>query len=291
MQLGYARYACSGKLDLNLRATNVIPRWNSTSLTIEWLIGQGAQAGQVSGRVTDGLWSSPLSGGRASGNSPYAGQYTVVFPGLVDDSHIPAGDGYAILSVGVDGTATMNGTLADGSRFGQTAMVTDDGDWPVYVSLYSARGVVVSWLSFADLSGSDVSGALVWIKRAGVSTTSYAAGFTNETKAVGSRYRAPAAAGKALDLSSAAVQFLGGELRADFANAVSMNPGSSVVNLSPNALTLGISTGQGTFAGQVTDPGTGVTHDFGGVVLQKPNAGYGFMTGGNASSRVIFAAP
>jgi hypothetical protein len=32
-------------------------------------------------------------------------------------------------------------------------------------------------------------------------------------------------------------------------------------------------------------------YSFGGVVLQKQNAGYGFMAGVNASSRVIFAAP
>ena len=69
------------------------------------------------------------------------------------------------------------------------------------------------------------------------------------------------------------------------------NAGSQVVNLSPNAMTLGIATGSGMFAGQVVDPATGVTHNFGGVVLQKQNAGYGFMTGINASSRVVLAAP
>ncbi len=291
LQSGYTRHAISGKLDLGLRATNVIARWNSTPLTVELLIGQGDLAGEISGRVTDGGWTSVLSGGRTTGNSIYAGKYTLVIPGSVGDPHIPAGDGYATLSVGVDGTATMNGTLADGTQFMQSAMVTDDGDWPVYVSLYSAKGAVVSWMRFANLSGSDVSGPLVWIKQAGASVASHPAGFTNETKAVGSLFVVPPATGKALNLSAAGVDFSGGDLSANFSNQVSVNAGSLVVNLSPNILTLTISPTLGSFTGQVAVAGSGAMHPFAGVVLQKPNVGYGFLTGDRSSSRVVIAAP
>jgi hypothetical protein len=291
VQQGYTRFAFSGKLDLNLRGTNVITRYGSTSLTLELVIGQGAQAGQAYGRVTDGVWSSPSTGGRATGNSPYAGDYTVVIPGLVGDTQIPAGDGYATLHVGADGMATMSGMLADGSQFMQSAYVTDNGDWPVYVSLYSAKGAVVSWLNFANLASSDVSGDLVWIKQAGASATSYPAGFISDTKAVGSRYTAPTAQEKAVNLSSAVVSFSGGELAVNFNNAVSVNIGSQVVNLSPNAMTFAFVTAQGTFSGQVQNPADGGIHNFSGVVLQKQSAGYGFMTSGSTSSRVVLAAP
>ena len=71
---------------------------------------------------------------------------------------------------------------------------------------------------------------------------------------------------------------------------MSVNAGSQVVNLSPNQLTLNITTGVGSFTGQVAEPGTGLLHTFGGVVLQKQNAGFGFMSGGT-SSRVVLAAP
>ncbi len=291
VQLGFARYSFSGKLDLNLRATNVITRYMGTPLTVELRIGQDAQAGQAYGRVTDGVWSSPLTGGRSTGSSAFAGDYTVVIPGLVGDSQIPAGDGYATLHVGTDGMATMNGTLADGSQFVQSAYVTDEGDWPVYVSLYAAKGVVVSWMTFANLANSDVSGNLVWIKQAGASTTSYPAGFTSETKAVGSLYTAPTAPEKAVNLSGAVVSFSGGQLASSFNNVVSVNAGSQVVNLSPNALSFNITTSLGTFSGTVQNPVSGITHNFGGVILQKQNAGYGATTGANASSRVVLAAP
>ena len=291
VQLGFARYAFSGKLDVNLRTTNVISRSGSRALTVELQAGQGAQAGQVFGRVTDGVWVSTLTGGRAGGNSTHAGDYTVVIPGLVGDAQIPAGDGYATLHVDTDGLATMNGSLADGSKFMQSAYVTDDGDWPVYVSLYGAKGALISWLTFADLTGSDVSGDLVWIKQAAASASSYPAGFVSPTKAVGSLYTTPAASGKAVNLSSAVVSFSGGELSANFNNSVSVNAGSQVVNLSANAMTLNFTTGSGVFAGQVKDPSDGSTHSFGGVVLQKQNAGYGMMSGSSASSRVVLSAP
>jgi hypothetical protein len=287
VQIGYSRYAFSGKLDLNLRATNVISRWNSASLTVEVLV----VGGQVSGRVTDGTWNAPLAGGRAAGTSPFAGDYTVVMPGLVGDSRLPAGDSFGTMTVGSDGLATLTGTLADGTMFAQSAYVTADGDWPLYVSLYVGRGAIVSWLTFTNLTTSDVNGTFVWIKPAGVSATSYPLGFTNETKAVGSLYTEPNVAGKALNLSSASVRFTGGDLGAGFTNAVSVNAGSQVVNLSPNQMTFTIATPAGTFGGQIHEPGTAALHNFSGVVLQKQDAAFGFMTGTTASSRVVLAAP
>ena len=108
---------------------------------------------------------------------------------------------------------------------------------------------------------------------------------------MGSRYAAPTGQGKAINLSAAAVNFSGGTIASAFNNAVSVNAGSQVVNLSPNAMTLTISTASGAFTGQVTEPGVGTVRKFGGVVLQKQNAGFGCTSGTATSSRVIFAAP
>ncbi len=291
LQIGYARYSFSGKLSVDLSATNVITRWNGTPMNLSIRLGQGSEAGQIAGDVSDGVWSSSLAGGRTTTNSLFAGDYTVVIPGVTGSAQIPAGDSYATLHVAADGLATMNGTLADGSQFMQSAYITEQGDWPMYVSLYAAKGAVVSWIHFADLSNSDLRGTLVWIKEAGASATSYPNGFINETEAVGSRYAAPTGQGKAINLSAAAVNFSGGTIASAFNNAVSVNAGSQVVNLSPNAMTLTISTASGAFTGQVTEPGVGTVRKFGGVVLQKQNAGFGCTSGTATSSRVIFAAP
>jgi hypothetical protein len=161
----------------------------------------------------------------------------------------------------------------------------------MYVSLYVGKGSVMSWLTFTNLSTSDVSGNLVWTKLAGASPTSYPLGFTNGTKVVGSVYVMPLDLGKALNLSGAVVSFSGGNVTTPFNNVVSVNAGSQVVNLSPNAMNLQITKNTGLFAGTVQDPASGQTYAFGGVVLQKQNAGYGTMTGSTLASRVVLAAP
>ena len=291
LQIGTTRVPFSGTLDANLTATNVIARSGSSALTVELRVGQGSEAGQIFGLVTDGVWSSPLSGGRCAATSPLAGDYTIVILGTAGNAARPAGDGYATLHVAADGLGTMSGTLADGTRFSQSAYVTEDGDWPLFASSYSGKGAVVSWLAFANLSTSDLNGTLAWIKQAGASATSFPLGFTNSLNAIGSIYVAPAAGGKVLNLSGAVLNFSGGSLITGFNNVVSVNAGSQVVNLSPNEMVMTVMNAVGSFTGQVREPGTGALHMYGGVVLQKQNAGYGTMTGVPAGSRVVFAAP
>jgi hypothetical protein len=70
-----------------------------------------------------------------------------------------------------------------------------------------------------------------------------------------------------------------------------MNAGSQVVNLSPNQLTFTITPAVGTFSGQVAEPGSGLVRTFGGVLVQKQYAGFGFTTGTPASSQVYLVAP
>jgi hypothetical protein len=260
-------------------------------LTIELHIGQNAESGQISGRVTDGVWSSLLAGGRAATATSLAGDYTVVIPGNVNDSSLPAGDGYATLHIAADGLGTMNGILGDGARFSQSAYVTADGDWPLFASAYTGKGAIMSWVSFTNLATSDLNGTVVWIKQAGVSATSFPLGFTNGTKAIGAIYTSPDAIGKAINLSGAVVTYAGGSLPANFSNVISVNSGSQVVNLSPNEMVMTIMTSVGSFTGQVREPGSGALHMYGGVILQKQTAGFGTMTGVPAGSRVVFAAP
>lgn len=289
--IGTTRLSFSGTLNGSFTATNLIARSGSTPLTVEIQIGQGTEAGLITGRVTDGVWSAPLSGGRGTSQSRFAGDYTVVIPGTAGNPGLPAGDGYATLHVSIDGLGTMNGITADGGRFSQSSYVTDDGDWPLYASLYYGKGVIVSWLSFTNLTASDLNGTLVWIKQSAASATIFPLGFTNSTKAIGSIYVAPAVGGKALNLTGAIISFSGGSLSPSFSNVVSVNANSQVVNLSANEMVTSIVNAVGSFTGQIREPGTGVLHMYGGVILQKQNAGYGTMTGIPAGSRVVFAAP
>jgi hypothetical protein len=86
--------------------------------------------------------------------------------------------------------------------------------------------------------------------------------------------------------TNATVFFSGGNLTEDFANAITLGLSSRVTNLSSNHLTLNFILPRGTYSGAVVDPATGRSKTFQGAVLQKPNKGYGFLTGTNQTSRV-----
>ena len=290
IQIGANRYSFSGTLDTNLNTTVTIPRSGFAPLTVTLHVGQASEAGQIVGQVTDGSWISNLSGGRKPAvTSAFAGDYTLVIPGSSVDPSLPAGDGFATLHVANDGLASLSGTLADGTRFTHSAFVTEDGDWPLYSSIYSSKGALVSWLTFSNLLSSDLNGTLVWIKQANASAISYPLGFTNFPTVVGSIYVPPAVGGKAVNLASASLSFRGGTLGNGFTNAISFNAGSQIVNLSPNEMATTIQTSTGHFVGQVREPSNGKLHTFSGVILQKQNAGFGTMINFPAVSRAVLS--
>jgi hypothetical protein len=296
LQIGAKRYGFSGKLDAQYLATNkfiLYPRTNA--LTLELQIGKGGQADRIFGRVTDGVWVSTLSGDRAVFNSrtnraPYAGKYTVRIPGQDNDPSVPMGDGFGTVRVDDSGRVSFVGALADGTRVSQGVPLSKHGFWPLYVSLYSGKGSVISWLAITNRATDDLNGTLSWIKPVDVRARYYPGGFTNQSAVVGSFYIPPlGVTNHVLNLTNAEVAFSGGNLIADFTNSVALGPNSRVINLSSNRLTMSFSLSTGTFRGSAMDRSTGRSMPYSGAVLQKLNAGYGFLPGTNQSSRVVLA--
>jgi hypothetical protein len=292
LQLGTNRFAFAGQLDLQLQATNVIRLSATNALSLQLRVGGADQLDQISGRLTDGFWVSTLSGDRAGFNSrtnpaPYAGSYTLILPGQDGDPSLPRGDGFGTVQVSSNGLATFAGTLADGTAVSQSAPLSRQGLWPLYVPLYSGRGSLLSWLAFTNQPNDDFHGLLSWIKPANPAARCYPDGFTNLCQALGSAYRRPATStNHVLNLTNAYLVFSGGNLVADFTNSVALGLNSQITNLSSNQLTLSFSLFTGTFKGSATDPATGKALPFSGAVFQKQNAAYGFLLGTNQSSRV-----
>ncbi|MBI3853350.1 MAG: tandem-95 repeat protein [Verrucomicrobia bacterium] len=294
LQMGANRYAFSGQLNLQGQATNHILRPTANPLTVELQIGTGSQADQVFGRVTDGTWVSPLLGNRdvfssRTNPAPYAGSYTLRIPGQDNNPSVPTGDGFGTVRVDTKGRAKFVGVLADGTKVSQSVSVSRHGLWPLYVALYSGQGSAVSWLTFTNQPNSDLSGAFSWIKPAGIAPY-YPNGFSHECQAVGSLFVAPVGITQhILNLTDASVLFSGGNLAADFTNLVTLEQNSRVSNRSSNPLTMSFSLTTGTFKGTAVDPASGASLKFSGVVLQKVNAGCGFLLGTSQSSRVVLA--
>ena len=201
---------------------------------------------------------------------------------------LPAGDGYATLAVDLAGKVTLIGSLADSTPLLRSVPISTEGQWPLYASLYSGKGSVLSWQQFENRVNDDFHGTLNWIKQTNVTARFYRAGFTNEFEAVGSRYAPPAIGANILGLTSAEVSFAGGNLGAGFVNVVTLAPGSKVMNTSGNALSMAFALPTGLFKGKVTDPASGLSFSFSGAVLPKMNAGYGYLLGTNQSSQVLF---
>src|SRR5205823_6330909 len=123
-------------LDAQGQATATISRRNEPALQVEFQIGSGDQADQVSGHITDGTWISTLLANRAVFNSktnpsPFAGSYTLVLPGTNDVPSLPAGDGYGTVRVSAAGLARFAGALADGTKFSQGTALSRHGLSPL----------------------------------------------------------------------------------------------------------------------------------------------------------------
>ena len=181
------------------------------------------------------------------------------------------------------GHVHLAASLADGTRVSQSAPLSSQGLWGLYVPLYGGQGSLLSWLTFTNRPTDDFNGGLSWIKPANRQARYYPGGFTNQCQALGSAYVASRAP---LGLTSATVSFGGGDLAADFANAIAFSSSGRLSLVSTNRLQFSLSPSTGLFHGSVVAPQAVRSAVFNGVVFQRMPAGYGFLLGTGQSSRV-----
>ena len=125
--------------------------------------------------------------------------------------------------------------LRDKTAAAQKVPLSKNGQWPLYVSLYSGKGSLLSWVAFTNRLTDDFHGLLNWSKPAlPPATKYYPLGFTaNENEVAGSRYTAPVGTNKLLQLTAATVTVNGGNLPEDTTNAVTLGASSKVTTNAP----------------------------------------------------------
>ena len=272
----------SGQLSMQTLATNQIKLPDGSMAVLTF----GVEGEMVSGLLTAGAWQAGLQGDRAvynlrSNPAPFAGTYTLVVPGQNTNTAEPMGSGYGSVKIDGNGVARFAGVLADGTKVSQSTTLSRDGQWPLYASLYSGKGLVISWLMLSNGVSSDLSGALSWIKTAGATGSRYSGGITDECVAVGSAYKMPVAPAGILNFTTGQAVFTGGDLGAGFNDAITL-AGSQATG---TGVSVSFSLSSGIFTGRTTDTASGLTYSFGGAVLQKSNAGYGFVLRSDAKRR------
>src|SRR5258706_49587 len=152
LQAGGKAYSFSTTFNESGAATYTLSHGGTTVLKTDLQIG-ALGSDLLEGTVSGGTWTAALVANRsvfsAAHPCPYAGKYTFIIPG--DTTGSPSvGDGYATVTVNSRGSVSVAGSLADGTRFTQSATVSGNGQWPLYVALYSRGSSILGWLTFAN---------------------------------------------------------------------------------------------------------------------------------------------
>jgi hypothetical protein len=298
LKRGNDSYPFTGQFDVGGNAFSKVTRsgalpWN-LSLNLDF-------TGSVWGTLSNSApanWSAIVLASHAGFDArthpagEYMGRYTLSIPGATNlDGSVWLGDSYLTLSVDPGGKATCNGSLADGTAVGPaSALVTDLGSVPLYVPLYSGKGLLWSWLQFDwGQPATGLEGVVMWVKPAAAGPY-YPAGFSNWVNAAGARYTAPTnSMTRVIQMTNGLLSFDGGNLSMPLLNAVTLTESNKVLDVSlTNSLNLTITLSNGVFSGSVKEPGLSKSNLFKGVLLQDENSGYGYFLETNRSGRVLF---
>jgi hypothetical protein len=290
-QMSGKSFPFSGQFNTEGMLSGSVVRPGLGALSITLQIDELTNAMSITGIVSSVSGSAQLVANRSvfskTNSPPQAGsKYTIIFPGPPDSLTEPGGDGYGTAVIDGSGFISFSGKLADATAVSQKAFISRNGQWPLYISLYSGKGLIIGWLSFIDLPESDLGGTVAWLKQPRPFTSLYPSGFTIESDAVGSLYSfTNGIPVLPLNEGKGEVVLESGGLAQSITNSFVLDSANKVT--SPEKLTLSIKTSSGLFSGAMIDPATGKSISFSGAVLQKQNRGAGFFGLSNETGRVI----
>jgi hypothetical protein len=295
---GGVSHACSGQFGMDLRAEKTIVRSLPASPIIVTL-QLAAASDQLTGSIREGSQISTLLGYRATFHptlnpaTNFAGRYTLALSGGGDPAISPQGNGCGAVTVTTAGAVTFKGRLGEGTAVTQKVPLAANGQWAFYVTLHKGAGSILGWLTLADTGSSDVSGLLLWTKPAGIYGALYPTGFVCEVTTTGSRYVAPLAGSRVINLSNAVVRLEGGNLAESSTHAVYLSESNKVTPFSPgtNLLTISLSTSSGLISGSFIHPQSLKKSVIKGALLQRQNVGSGYFLGTNQSGSFSLGAP
>jgi hypothetical protein len=298
LQMGAKRYPVSGRFDSMRTAmvTNSVAGRDPSVVVVELKIDQFDKdriAGSVALTSTNGDQTALLVGDRAffDGHKNIAqlqkGRYTLAIPGDCDSTDTPGGDSIGTVKISGAGVISLAGSTADGAKITQSAVLSKDGFWPLYVPLYRGRGALLSWILVSNTEAGDLNGSIIWMKSQVPKEKFYGAGFSVETDILGSRYAAPARHARLLNLTNACIVLSGGGLEMPLTNHVVVRANNTVSSTNRSALVFNLTSGA--FSGHVPDAANKPIY-FKGVILTNALEGTGYFLGTNASGRVTIKA-
>ena len=268
LQMAAGKYSFSGIFGVLCQATNTIVRKGATPLVINFGLNPAGALNPFSGNLSDGTFASEMHGAPAAFNvkthpAPYLGTYTLAMPNQDFETSFPLGNGYGSVKVDGSGNVKLSGVLADGSKITQASQLAADGSWPLFVPLYSGKGLLMAWVSFQNRTTDDLHGAINWIKGPDLLSKYYPSGFAMAGDTVGALFDP----GSALALNAQVARL--------------QSEGNGVITK------ISVSTSTGTFKGSMLDKTTGKPMNFQGALLLKTDTGYGFILGTGQSTPIM----
>ncbi len=193
------------------------------------------------------------------------------------------GGGFSKLVVKKSGAITATGTLPDSTKFSTASALTDSASAAFYAPIKATKpkGTLAGEVAFADLSTTDLTGELAWVKPAQTRPVGLNAGGVDTVVTLNASIVVPAPAPTGLD---ADVNLLGANFSTPVAFSVPLINGKAarndvLRNFSINGKTGDIS------GGVVFTPG-GKVVKFKGVFLPKNYRIWGFLKGDVSGGRI-----
>jgi hypothetical protein len=280
----------SGQLDISGKGVKQLGSASTDPTRLYLRLDPNSVPAQITGAVSNSHWNSSVRAVRGGFNAVsnpatnYARRYTVAVPGVDGDPSQAAGFGYATVYVDLSGKATLVGKLAEGTSWSQAVSISATGEWPVYIPLYSRKGMVLGWMNLKTNHANDCDGQLTWVKPVG--GANYTNGFArSDIEAFGLIWQARSPAFAA---TNGLAIFSGGGLTNSFTNTFQLRANNTISNTSPNAFSLTNNITVGSFTGTVVPPQNAGASKFSyrGVLLQNQLSGYGWFTNNGISGKV-----
>ena len=252
-------------------------------LAIDLVGGNG-----ISGTLSDGSFTVPLQADWSvfvpTNPAPYAGRYTMIVPGTGE----VAGDGVGVVNMSLGGSVVLAGTLADGTVITRSAPVSKGGMWPLYVPLYTGKGMLISWGQFETNGTKSVNGDAVWTKNP-MPGKYYTNGFTLLSSVAGGQYVAPAVGptNRVMNLTNGTVALTDGNLSPGITNSLELADNNVVLITGTNGLKLAINKANGMVNGSFIHPESKQVTPVKAVVQQGQANFQGFFRGTNESGRIL----
>ena len=231
--------------------------------------------------------------------SPHAGRYTlaILAPDGTDPALDPAGDGYAILWVSINGTAKASLSLADGTKTTLSGHFSRNNEWSIHRKLYTrvVGGYIAGKLTVRPSANlSDIDGELRWLKPNGAGPTKvYPAGFDLVRVVIGSACIKPEKNIRAFDVLedkfyNAWLRLVGNGVDfPDIERAVTWNTANRIIYYGPERLRLTFNKTNGRVTGSYLDTPNLLKAKIGGVFLEDLGVVTGFYLSNGLSEKAV----